>query len=156
MSVKSRRSLLFAAGALLATVAVAVPVVVSTASAQNQSGNTPRIVGGNQASLADHPYAVFLADSGGNQYCGAVIVSSTAVATAAHCALALSRSDARVVAGRQDKRTDDGVVLRVSRVWVSKAYRDPTQGSDVAVLTVDRKSTRLNSSHVEISYAVFC
>lgn len=139
MSVKSRRSLLFAAGALLATVAVAVPVVVSTASAQgdaNQSGNTPRIVGGSQASLADHPYAVFLADSGGNQYCGAVIVSSTAVATAAHCALALSKSDARVVAGRQDKRTDDGVVLRVSRVWVSKAYRDPTQGSDVAVLTV--------------------
>src|SRR5690349_24249229 len=27
---------------------------------------------------------------------------------------------------------------------------------DAAVLTADRKSTRLNSSHVEISYAVFC
>src|SRR5204863_10107391 len=26
----------------------------------------------------------------------------------------------------------------------------------VAVLLLDRKSTRLNSSHVEISYAVFC
>src|SRR5438874_3841693 len=25
-----------------------------------------------------------------------------------------------------------------------------------ALLTIDRKSTRLNSSHVEISYAVFC
>ena len=139
MSVKSRRSLLLAAGALLAMTAVAVPVVVSTASAQSdvtQSGNQPRIVGGSQASLAEHPYAVYLTDSGGNQYCGAVIVSSTAVATAAHCALALPKSDARVVAGRQDKRTDDGVVLGVSRVWVSKAYHDPTQGNDVAVLTV--------------------
>src|SRR5690349_22371297 len=29
-------------------------------------------------------------------------------------------------------------------------------GQDVRDLLVDRKSTRLNSSHVEISYAVFC
>ena len=117
MSVKFRRSLLLAAGALLAVTAVAVPVVVSTASAQNVvtgSGNQPRIVGGNQASLAEHPYAVFLEDTGGNQYCGAVIVSSVAVATAAHCAKALPRTQVRVVAGRQDKRTDDGDVPVVS------------------------------------------
>ena len=84
MSVKFRRSLLLAAGALLAVTAVAVPVVVNTASAQNVvtgSGNQPRIVGGNQASLAEHPYAVFLEDTGGNQYCGAVIVSSSSFAT---------------------------------------------------------------------------
>src|SRR5437868_8233985 len=29
-------------------------------------------------------------------------------------------------------------------------------GTDVVVELVDRKSTRLNSSHVSISYAVFC
>src|SRR3712207_9417222 len=28
--------------------------------------------------------------------------------------------------------------------------------SDAALVTVDRKSTRLNSSHANISYAVFC
>src|SRR5699024_11339563 len=28
--------------------------------------------------------------------------------------------------------------------------------ADTAALTIDRKSTRLNSSHVSISYAVFC
>src|SRR5690625_6945581 len=28
--------------------------------------------------------------------------------------------------------------------------------NDIAVVTLDRKSTRLNSSHVAISYAVFC
>src|SRR5215469_17320889 len=30
------------------------------------------------------------------------------------------------------------------------------KGGEEAGLTEDRKSTRLNSSHVEISYAVFC
>ncbi|WP_372670771.1 S1 family peptidase [Amycolatopsis kentuckyensis] len=136
MSVKSRRSLLLASGALLAVAAVAVPVVVGTASADPSSANQPRIVGGDKASLSDHPYAVYLTDAGGNQFCGAVIVSSTAVATAAHCAKAVAKQDVRVVAGREDKRTDDGDVLGVSKVWISKGYSDPTQGDDIAVLTV--------------------
>ncbi|WP_103335549.1 S1 family peptidase [Amycolatopsis sp. CA-126428] len=136
MSVKSRRSLLFVSGALLAVAAVAVPVVVGTAAADPASANQPRIVGGNQASLADHPYAVYLTDAGGNQFCGAVIVSSTSVATAAHCAKAVAKQDIRVVAGREDKRTSDGQVLGVSKVWVSQSYTDPTKGADVAVLTV--------------------
>ncbi|MEA5366389.1 serine protease [Amycolatopsis sp., V23-08] len=136
MSVKSRRSLLLVSGALLAVAAVAVPVVVNTASADPASANQPRIVGGNKASLDDHPYAVYLADTGGNQYCGAVIVSSTAVATAAHCAKAVAKQDVRVVAGREDKRTNDGQVLSVSKIWISKGYNDPTQGNDIAVLTV--------------------
>src|SRR5256885_11204442 len=34
--------------------------------------------------------------------------------------------------------------------------RDPPEEEDVEVLGQDRKSTRLNSSHLVISYAVFC
>ena len=136
MSVKSRRSLLLACGALLAVAAVAVPVVVGTASADPAAANQPRIVGGDKASLSDHPYAVYLTDSGGNQFCGAVIVSSTAVATAAHCAKAVAKQEIRVVAGREDKRTSDGEVLGVSKVWIDQGYSDPTQGGDIAVLTV--------------------
>src|SRR5690242_20913685 len=34
--------------------------------------------------------------------------------------------------------------------------RTPRHGHAVIVLTGDRKSTRLNSSHMSISYAVFC
>ncbi|MET8994396.1 serine protease [Amycolatopsis sp. Hca4] len=136
MSVKSRRSLLFVSGALLAVAAVAVPVVVGTASADQSSANQPRIVGGEKASLSDHPYAVYLTDAGGNQFCGAVIVSSTSVATAAHCAKAVAKQDIRVVAGREDKRTTDGQVLGVSKVWVAQGYTDPTKGADIAVLTV--------------------
>src|SRR5690349_22339492 len=42
-----------------------------------------------------------------------------------------------------------------------RAVRDDPKGRDRAAgvpgpLSLDRKSTRLNSSHVEISYAVFC
>ena len=139
MSVKSRRSLLFASGVLLAVAAIAVPVVVGTAAADSGatgSGTQARIVGGERASLSDHPYAVYLTDAGGNQFCGAVIVSSTAVATAAHCAKAVAKQDIRVVAGREDKRTAEGQVLGVSKVWVAQGYSDPTKGGDVAVLTV--------------------
>src|SRR3712207_7264388 len=59
--------------------------------------------------------------------------------------------------------------LRGSRRWYPQAAhhgiggRDFEQGLDAPVFpsrprrwTVDRKSTRLNSSHANISYAVFC
>src|SRR5690606_40950569 len=41
--------------------------------------------------------------------------------------------------------------LRRSLSWVSRLPRDSNAGDGR-----DRKSTRLNSSHVKISYAVFC
>src|SRR5690242_21287872 len=33
---------------------------------------------------------------------------------------------------------------------------EPTPEEEAAQMTIDRKSTRLNSSHMSISYAVFC
>src|SRR5438874_9559589 len=39
---------------------------------------------------------------------------------------------------------------------VARVRWDDFSESFPAFLTLDRKSTRLNSSHVEISYAVFC
>lgn len=142
MPKKSRRTLLLAVGAVLAT-AVLVPIAVNTASADDSAASgpdkaaEPRIVGGGKASVSQYPYAVYLANRGGNQYCGAVIVSSTTITTAAHCAVAVKRSDVRVVAGRQDKRSRDGVELRVSRIWVSPDYSgDPGKGDDIAVMTV--------------------
>src|SRR5438034_1436664 len=41
--------------------------------------------------------------------------------------------------------------------YVSLGYfRQRTQSGEVGSSTIDRKSTRLNSSHTVISYAVFC
>src|SRR5437667_5182946 len=36
------------------------------------------------------------------------------------------------------------------------AWRSPTERRAVCQSSLDRKSTRLNSSHITISYAVFC
>src|SRR5438067_5892825 len=51
---------------------------------------------------------------------------------------------------------------RFRRWWLARAPRTSPRWGDIGVSEgggeglVDRKSTRLNSSHVSISYAVFC
>src|SRR5690606_8881056 len=44
--------------------------------------------------------------------------------------------------------------LQLTGQW--RASEDDTLSAEVRRVTEDRKSTRLNSSHVKISYAVFC
>src|SRR3712207_8182667 len=48
------------------------------------------------------------------------------------------------------------VALDPVRVQVAAAVRDDDLGEGVLDAHRDRKSTRLNSSHANISYAVFC
>src|SRR3712207_8282833 len=44
-----------------------------------------------------------------------------------------------------------------SNTTLMRRWRQPTQWAKfIASLSLDRKSTRLNSSHANISYAVFC
>src|SRR3712207_7205599 len=45
---------------------------------------------------------------------------------------------------------------RLSALCATGDEREPLAERIADVLTVDRKSTRLNSSHANISYAVFC
>src|SRR5688572_31554416 len=54
--------------------------------------------------------------------------------------------------------THDGVLSLGGGAVLDPATRDLLQGHTVVFLKVglDRKSTRLNSSHSQISYAVFC
>ncbi|SFA89056.1 Trypsin [Amycolatopsis marina] len=134
MPLRFRRAALAGALALVAG-ATFVPSAGADA-ATPRAAAQPFIVGGEEASLADHPYAVFLADGGGNQYCGGVLVGSRSVATAAHCALAVRRTDLKVVAGREDKRSRDGWVVGVRDVWIAPGYKEPSGGNDLAVLTL--------------------
>src|SRR5699024_12097772 len=47
--------------------------------------------------------------------------------------------------------------LKIDRSFVREATESADDASIVqAIISLDRKSTRLNSSHVSISYAVFC
>src|SRR5688572_31638198 len=60
----------------------------------------------------------------------------------------------------------EGALLSASKVYqdgTAEAFEgvflkrtDRTSPTDAGVTTLDRKSTRLNSSHSQISYAVFC
>src|SRR5207249_5213642 len=46
--------------------------------------------------------------------------------------------------------------VNVGNPVVSVAIASPANNANHGIAHVDRKSTRLNSSHVSISYAVFC
>src|SRR5688572_31290153 len=58
--------------------------------------------------------------------------------------------------------TRDGVETRSARRYIRRQYSDREHESpaaselEMAGVRRDRKSTRLNSSHSQISYAVFC
>src|SRR5206468_5777204 len=68
-------------------------------------------------------------------------------------AFALSEPEAGTDAANQQTtalRTAEGYRIRGRKVWVANAEEASL------VIVLDRKSTRLNSSHDQISYAVFC
>ncbi len=121
----------------MAAALLAGAMFVPAASAAQSGGTQPYIVGGGEVSIADHPYAAYLVDRRGNQFCGAVIVAPDAALTAAHCALAVRRSELGVVAGRQDKRGSGGTEAGVRRVWTAPDYEEPSSGNDIAVLSLD-------------------
>src|SRR5690606_23111709 len=60
-------------------------------------------------------------------------------------------------AAAQGHRFDFAIVGEPSSaVRLGDSIKIGRRGSLNGVITIDRKSTRLNSSHVKISYAVFC
>src|SRR5688500_19308979 len=76
---------------------------------------------------------------------------------------ALPDSTIVMVAGNHDtpRSSETGCILKLFgdlgiEVVDGEARRIVVPARDLAILAVDRKSTRLNSSHLVISYAVFC
>ncbi|WP_199438824.1 S1 family peptidase [Umezawaea beigongshangensis] len=142
------RSLLSAAA-----VALLLPLAgVSAASAAPPVSDDPdlstQIVGGSRVSTTTYPWVVYLATSGGSQYCGGTLVAPNKVVTAAHCTVGDSPSAVRVVSGRDDKSSTAGTVSTVSRIWVHPSYNSNTMTSDVSVLTL---STSLNRTTLPIA-----
>lgn len=151
-------------GIAIAVAAVAVPAVAlaPAASAQPADGPAapaaqPRIVGGQPADIGEHPYTVYLTDRTGAQFCGGTLIAADAVVTAGHCAAAMSPTDIRVVAGRQDTGDNDGSTSRVTGAWTPPGYSSPEKGRDIAVLHLaDRlpaETAALPDSGVEDMYA---
>ena len=96
-----------------------------------------QIIGGERASIEANPWAVYLTDDNGAQFCGGTIVAPTKVLTAAHCALGRSPGELRVVAGREDKLDrESGVSVIPAEIWIHKGYIAADEGEDIAVLTL--------------------
>ncbi|GAA1240126.1 serine protease [Prauserella halophila] len=123
---------------VLAALALTVLTGASLVPAATASAAEPYVVGGDEASITDHSYAVYLVDDDGRQFCGGTLTSSRKVVTAAHCAAALPADELGVVAGRQDTRTGRGIETGVRDVWIAPTYVDPMSGGDIAVLSLDR------------------
>ncbi|MFD8567390.1 S1 family peptidase [Streptomyces sp. NPDC057694] len=134
---------------LTASLSVLATAAVLPASSAVPAAADSGIIGGRQVRVSDSPWTVALSSRdrfGGTragQFCGGVVVARSTVLTAAHCmsqgVLGVARSEVRdlkVIAGRDDLRSDDGAEIRVRDVWVNPDYDGSTNSGDVAVLTL--------------------
>jgi trypsin len=119
--------LLFAGALAVATAAIGL----------THAGADQQIVGGSRASIADHPYVVYLTTPDGFQFCGGTLVDDNKVVTAAHCTAGKEPSAIAVVAGREDKESGAGVTSAVRAIWVHPQFTDVRSGADVSVLTLE-------------------
>jgi secreted trypsin-like serine protease len=70
--------------------------------------------------------------------CGATQVAPRWIMTAAHCIDGVTRTDLRIIAGRDDLSTAEGVVANVTQMIPHPNYNPNTSDNDIALLLVDR------------------
>ncbi|MGW3471071.1 S1 family peptidase [Saccharopolyspora sp. NPDC000995] len=127
---------------LLAAATLSSGLLTTTANAAGggtSKAKAPPIVGGKPAKIAEHPWVVYLTDPQGNQFCGGTVAKANKIVTAAHCVSGEKPESVQVVAGREDKKTTEGTVAKVTGIWVHPGFQNATSGADVAVLTLDQE-----------------
>lgn len=94
-----------------------------------------RIVGGEDANIADYPWQISMQTTSGFHYCGGSILNEEWIVTAAHCVDGSTAESIRVVAGFTNQSlSGDGQKREVAEVISFPDYVSPEQGKDAALL----------------------
>lgn len=98
-----------------------------------------RIVGGKETSVVKHPHQISFRckdydDSQHSHRCGGSIYNATTVITAAHCVINRDVSKCMVVAGSDNRRGSDGVIVPVLKTVMHEKYNASIYDNDVAIL----------------------
>ncbi len=100
---------------------------------------SPRVIGGHPTTAGTRPYVVALATQSGFQYCGATLIRSRWLLTAAHCKVAPGEFG---VLGRVDLTQPGGEIIPAALTLISSKYSDAGQGYDFSLVRLSRPSTQ--------------
>lgn len=128
------RRLLRLIGVAAAALATAGVTGTATAAADDV---TPMIIGGEETTIEENPFAVALTTPDGFQFCGGTIVAPNKVVTAAHCTEGTSPADVKVVAGRTSLSAGGGTTAGVTDIWIHPDWNSSALRNDASVLTLD-------------------
>lgn len=138
---EARRVLRLIGVAAAALTTIGIATTANTATADPSSGVTPMIIGGEETTIEETPFAVALTTPDGFQFCGGTIVAPTKVLTAAHCTDGSSPSDIKVVAGRTALSAGGGTTAGVTDTWIHPDWNSSALTSDASILTLDTSLT---------------
>ncbi|KAH8254419.1 hypothetical protein KR032_010045 [Drosophila birchii] len=131
------RGLLLASLACLAVVASAWAGTIGV-SQGDPFDHEGRIVGGEDTTIAAHPYQVSLQTKSGSHFCGGSLLDEETVVTAAHCLVGRKFSKVFVRLG-STLYTEGGILVAVRNLTYNENYSSQTMENDVGILKLAEK-----------------
>lgn len=111
-------------------------VFTGTNTANAATPPSPRIVGGDTASINDYPAIVAVNQANGSNWCGGTLLAANKVLTAAHCVDG-KRTSFFSINGGSANRTGGPNKSTVKSIWMAPNYNGNTFQNDYAILTLN-------------------
>lgn len=104
-----------------------------------------RIIGGEKVSLSQYPYIAGLVgrgDSAEQAFCGASVINSTWVLTAAHCVIDSTANSLDVLTGISTlSKANEGERISAKRIILHPNYNDNSMENDIALIELSSPTT---------------